>query len=134
MQCQWCNHYRCRRFSQKFIGSLSYDTQDKHNRWYHGVDKRSVGIWASFFIMGLPISLFLFLLGVRYTRHLFGFNDSSLNPRSSSIDFGIRNELEMRVSMPPEVVLRVELPPSYEDCTKSNRLPSYEEALLMPNQ
>jgi len=127
MLCQWCNGHDCRRYHQKY----SYSS-DKYEKWYINIDKRFVGICASLLIMAIPISIFVFMFGLRYTRKIIG-SRSSINPNYSSrliVNFG--NELEMRVSIPPEVV-RVELPPSYDECIKPNRLPSYEEAVLMNN-
>lgn len=126
-RCQWCNDHDCRRYNERY----SYSS-DKYDKWYINVDKRLIGVCASLLIMAIPISLFLFVLGLRYARQIIG-SRSSINPNYSSrliVNFG--NELEMRVSIPPEVV-RVELPPSYDECIKPNRLPSYEEAVLMNN-
>ncbi len=131
LRCQWCNDHDCRRHPEKY--SYSSDKWYIYDKWYINVDKRLVVVvCASLLIMAIPISIFVFMFGLRYTRKIIG-SRSSINPNYSSrliVDFG--NELEMRVSIPPEVV-RVELPPSYEECIKPDRLPSYEEAVLINN-
>ena len=132
-KCEWCEEYDCRRRYQRYTYDESFGY--KYNRWYHNVNG-IFGMWASLLIVALPISLFLFFLGIRFTKQLMRFYTREVplsyhrNETNISSDL-VETSHDIFVRLPPEVVVPPESPPAYEELAKTIRLPTYEEAITM---
>ncbi|XP_054160364.1 uncharacterized protein LOC128958518 [Oppia nitens] len=133
--CQWCDEVDCRRHPEVNEKSpILPKNIERYNRWYHNMDFGSVfGIWASLLIIGLPMSIFLFLLVIRVTRLLVNLTAnhgiSVESHRTNQINTIVGHN-QIYVTLPiAEVVRSEQPPPPYEELIKQSRLPTYEEAL-----
>jgi hypothetical protein len=128
-RCQWCDDDECRLFSQSST-PMTNTYNEKYNRWYHNVNG-IFGIWASLLIMALPISLFLFFVGLRFAKQLLHPNHTPSDSHRNALNSLISQSMapsQIFVTLPHEVITP-EPPPTYEELIKSSRLPTYEEAL-----